>query len=616
MNDILESKIKKLPLNSGVYLMKNNKGEIIYVGKAKILKNRVTQYFRKSSTHTPKVLKMVENIEDFEYIITNNEMEALILEANLIKKYRPYYNILMRDDKTYPYIKLTLDEEYPRLTVSREYKNDKNKYFGPYANATYAKNAVKTINEIYPLAMCKKELKSGVRNGKVCLNNHIGLCSAPCQGNVNAEEYNKNVKEVIDILNGKNTKLIKKFEAQMNKASEELDFETASKLRDKIYALKSLSNQQNVENANTSNMDILGLSLADDLACVQVFTMRNKKIVGRENYILKGQNEKSVSDVLSAFLKQFYTNIPFIPPLILIQEEIEDQETIAQMLSTLKGQNVSIKIPVRGEKKKLLTMASDNAKLNLSNIIGKEKQKIITRKLALKEINEKARMEKDTPRYEAYDISNISGTDSVGVMVVYQDGVKQRKAYRKFRIKTVEHQDDYASMVEVVFRRLNRALSEIESNEENPKFLPIPDIIFADGGKAHVNAIKNVVDTFEFKISVFGLVKDSRHHLRALVNENGEEILLKSFNNARFLLNDISEEVHRFAIDYHRNLRSKSFFKSSLEQIDGVGKVKCLNLLKAFKNMENIKNASMEDLLKVDGINEKLAYNIMKYFEE
>lgn len=612
----LNKKIKLLPQNSGVYLMKDENGTIIYVGKAKVLKNRVTQYFRKNSNHTPKVLKMVENIADFEYIITSNEMEALILECNLIKKYRPYYNILMRDDKTYPYIKLTTKEEYPRLFITRKYINDGNKYFGPYANATYAKKTVSTINELYPVAMCKKELKYGVKKGSVCLNYHIGQCLGVCQGNVNKDLYNSYIKEITDILNGKTGKIISSLESKMNAYSENLDFENAGKVRDKIFAIKGLKSEQNVSNATADNMDILGLALGEDMACVQVYALRDKKIVGRENYILKGQNEKDAGEVLSAFVKQFYTNTPFIPPLILVEREFEDMENIQALLCELKTTKVQIKVPIRGEKRKILKLATDNAKLNLENIVGKEKQRILMEKKAVEEINDYAGIIKEGNfRYEAYDISNTSGVDSVGVMVVFDGAKKNNKAYRKFRIKSVEGPNDYGSMVEVVFRRLNRAKKEMDGNDENPRFLPLPDIIFVDGGIGHVNAIKNVVDTFGFNIKVLGLGKNNKHKLKEVVKNNEEARNIRDFEYAKKLLNDISEEVHRYAIDYHKNLRSKSFLKTTLEEIDGIGKVKCKNLLTHFKNLEEIKKASVEEIMKVDGMNESLAKKVKDYLK-
>ncbi|MCR2032086.1 excinuclease ABC subunit UvrC [Anaerofustis stercorihominis] len=612
----LNNKIKLLPENSGVYLMKDENGTIIYVGKAKVLKNRVTQYFRKNSNHTPKVLKMVENIADFEYIITNNEMEALILECNLIKKYRPYYNILMRDDKTYPYIKITTKDEYPKLFVTRKYINDGNKYFGPYANATYAKKAVSTINELYPIAMCKKELKSGVKKGDVCLNYHIGQCLGVCQGNIDTKLYNGYIKEIIDILNGKTAKIIQSLENKMNSYSENLDFENAGKVRDKIFAIKGLKSEQNVSNANADNMDILGLAMAEDMACVQVYALRDKKIVGRENYILKGQNEKDVSEVLSAFIKQFYTNTPFIPPLILVEKEFDDIDNITDLLTKLKSKKVEIKVPVKGEKKKLLKLATDNAKLNLENTIGKEKQKALMEKKAVEEINEYANISKEGNfRYEAYDISNTSGVDSVGVMVVFDGAKRNYKAYRKFKVKSIEGPNDYGSMVEVVFRRLNRAQKELKENDGNPRFLPLPDIIFVDGGIGHVNAVKNVVDTFNFNIKVLGLGKNNKHKLKEVVKSNEEARNIRDFEFAVKLLNDISEEVHRFAIDYHKNLRSKSFLKTTLEEIEGIGKVKCRNLLKHFKNMEDLKNAPIEEIIKVDGMNEELAKKVKDHFK-
>ncbi|WP_290771338.1 excinuclease ABC subunit UvrC [Anaerofustis sp.] len=610
----LNNKIKLLPENSGVYLMKDENGTIIYVGKAKVLKNRVTQYFRKNSNHTPKVLKMVENIADFEYIITNNEMEALILECNLIKKYRPYYNILMRDDKTYPYIKLTLKDEYPKLFVTRKYINDGSKYFGPYANATYAKKAVSTINELYPIAMCKKELHKGVKKGNVCLNFHIGQCLGVCRGNVDVKLYNSYIKEIIDILNGKTSKIVADLENKMNRYSDNLDFENAGKVRDKIFAIKGLKSEQNVSNSTADNMDILGLAMGEDLACVQVYALRDKKIVGRESYMLKGQNEKDASEVLSAFVKQFYTNTPFIPPLILVEREFDDIKNIQNLLADLKSAKVEIKVPQRGEKRKLLKLATDNANLNLENTIGKEKQRILMEKKAVEEINGYANISKEgSYRYEAYDISNTSGVDSVGVMIVFEGAKKNNKAYRKFRIKSVEGPNDYGSMVEVVFRRLNRAKKELDEHEDNPRFLPLPDIIFVDGGIGHVNAVRNVVSTFGFNIKVLGLGKNNKHKLKEVVKNNEESKNIKEFEYAQKLLNDISEEVHRYAIDYHKNLRSKSFLKTTLEEIDGIGKVKCRNLLMHFKNMEDLKKASIEEISKVDGMNEALAKKVKEY---
>lgn len=614
--DNLEKKIKLLPENSGVYLMKNEEGTIIYVGKAKILKNRVTQYFRKNSNHTPKVLKMVENIADFEYIITNNEMEALVLECNLIKKYRPYYNILMRDDKSYPYIKITVKDEYPKIFVTRKYVNDGNKYFGPYANSNNAKVSVSTINELYPIAMCKKELKKGVKNGEVCLNYHINQCEGVCQGNVSRTKYNLYIKEIMDILNGKTSKIINSLEEKMSKYSDNLDFENAGKIRDKIFAIKGLKNEQNVSNVGADNIDILGISMAEDLAVVSVFALRDKRIVGRENYILKGQNEKDAPSVLNAFITQFYTNTPFIPPMILLSEEIEGKGDIEELLTSIRGTKVEIKVPIKGEKKKLLDLAMDNASLHLTNLVGREKQKALLKKQGLEEIKEFAKIECENPRIEAYDISNISGVDSVGVMVVFKGGNKDYKSYRKFRVKSVEGQNDYGSMVEVVFRRLNRAYNEIKNNEPNPRFLPLPNIIFADGGLSHVNAVKNVVDSFNFDIKVLGLAKNSKHKLKEVVKSKEEVKSIKDFKYATKILNDISEEVHRYAIGYHKNLRSKSFLKSSLEDIEGIGSVKCKNLLKAFKNMEELKNASIDEIMKVEGMNKELSKRVKEHLKD
>ena len=393
-----------------------------------------------------------------------------------------------------------------------------------------------------------------------------------------------------------------------------MDYENAGKFRDKIYAIKGIQTKQNVSNTTTENIDILGVSLGEEISCVQVYELRDKKIVGRENYILKGEHEKNTEEILSAFIKQFYTNTPFIPPLILVEKEINDKEILEELLSKLKGTKVKIKVPIKGEKKKLLDMAKENSKIHLENIVGKEKQKQLIKEYAIKEVNNYANINKThSTRYEAYDISNISGSDSVGVMVVFNDTKPNYKAYRKFRIKTIEEQNDYGSMVEVVFRRLNRGIVEQQSKDPNPSFLPFPDVIFVDGGIGHVNAIKNVVDAFNLDIKVLGLGKNNKHQLKEVVKNKYEAKNVKEFDYAFKFLNDISEEVHRFAIDYHRNQRSKSFLKTTLEDINGIGKVKSKNLLKHFKNINEIKKASIEEIVSVQGMNEKLAKDLKDY---
>ena len=615
--DVLERKIKLLPKNSGVYLMKDRDGTVIYVGKAKVLKNRVTQYFRNSSSHTPKVLMMVENIADFEYIITGNEMEALILECNLIKKYRPYYNILMRDDKSYPYIKLTVKDDYPRLFITRTYENDGSRYFGPYANATYAKLTVQAINEMYPTVMCTKNLKEGKKTGELCLNYHLGLCAGACQGFVDKKTYDGYVSEIIKILGGDNSLITAKLTEKMNILSSNLEYEQAGKVRDRIFAIKGLNADQNVSNTTADNMDIIGIALGDDMSCAQVFELRDKKIVGRECFIMKGESERDMEEVLSSFIKQYYTNIPYIPPVISVERDFEDREILEQLLTSLSGKKTRLHVPKRGEKKRLIEMAMDNAKLHLENTVGREKQRALLERKAVEEINSFAGISKENPRYEAYDISNISGTSNIGVMVAFDGARKNSKAYRKFRIKSVDGQDDYQSMMEVVFRRLNRAFEEERNGDENPKFLPVPDIIFVDGGVGHVNAVKSIVDAFpDFDIKVLGLEKNSRHRLKEIVTDSTHRKKVSDFDYAVKLLNDMSEEVHRYAIDYHRNMRSRNLLKSSLEDIEGIGKVKSKNLMKHFRNMGELKKASVEEIEKVPGMNRKLAERVKDFVED
>lgn len=615
----IKEQLKKLPDKPGVYLMKDNKGEIIYVGKSKLLKNRISQYFRSFNSHPPKVQAMVKIIEEFEYIITDTEVEALILEANLIKKHKPRFNVLLRDDKSYPYIKVTINEKYPRVLITRKVLKDKAKYFGPYINVFAVNQTLETIEQMYPLRKCNRNLESN--NERPCLNYHIKKCLGPCTGNINHAEYMEMINEIILFLGGKQDILVEKLEKKMKEAASQLQFERAAKYRDQINALKSLAEKQKIVSTSKADIDYISMAGSNNKVCVMIFFVRNGKLIGREHYMLEETEGVERAEILCTFVKQFYTGSSFIPKEILIDEAMEDIETIKRWLSQKKGSKVIIKQPKKGEKKKLLQLVHKNAVEYLTKFEEKiNKEKKFSQK-ALNEIKELLNLDKLPKRIEAYDISNMYGVFSVGSMVVFEEGKPMNSGYRRFKIKTIEGPNDYGSMQEVLFRRFKRGIEEYKIlNEqgitiEEGKFSILPDIVFIDGGKGQVSAVKDVLNALGLQIPVAGMVKDDKHRTRGVIFE-GEEIIMDKRSYAFKLIAKIQDEVHRFAITYHKTLRDKAMVQSVLDEIPGIGKRRKTELLKHFGSVEKIRSASLEELKSVDGMNSKVAENVYFFFNK
>ncbi|MFR3497517.1 excinuclease ABC subunit UvrC [Paraclostridium bifermentans] len=597
----IQEQLKKLPAEPGVYLMKNENDKIIYVGKAISLKNRVRQYFQSSKNHTSKVKSMVKNIAKFEYIITDSELEALILECNLIKQYRPKYNVLLRDDKTYPYIKVTVNEDYPRVLKVRKVLKDKAKYFGPYTNITAVNDTLEIIRNTYPIRTCNIDIEKAIANKvRPCLNKHIKKCIGPCTGEVSKEEYNKMIEEVILFLSGKEERLIEILKEKMNKCAMDFNFEDAAIYRDKIRSLEDMVQKQKIDSGTSDlNQDIIAMARAHDEACVQVFFIRNGKIVGREHFILEGVMDSSRKSILSSFVKQFYISQDYIPKEIIIEDEIEDSFVLEEWLTDKKGQKVNIKVPQKGDKKNLIEMVRKNAIEYLEKFSNLNKLKYQKSIGALEELKNILGL-KDTPkRIESFDISNIQGVDSIGSMVVFTDGKKDKKEYRRYKIKTVEGPNDYDSMAEIVERRI--------------KYENFPDLILLDGGKGQVSAVKKVLDRYGVNIPLWGMYKDDKHRTKGLISQEKEIELDKTSNLYRFVAS-IQEEVHNYAISYHRSLRNKSLTKSVLDDIQGIGEKRKKALLSHFKGIEEIKVASFEDLLEVEGMNKSSAESVFKFF--
>lgn len=597
----IQEQLKKLPAEPGVYLMKNENDKIIYVGKAISLKNRVRQYFQSSKNHTSKVKSMVKNIAKFEYIITDSELEALILECNLIKQYRPKYNVLLRDDKTYPYIKVTVNEDYPRVLKVRKVLKDKAKYFGPYTNITAVNDTLEIIRNTYPIRTCNIDIEKAIANKvRPCLNKHIKKCIGPCTGEVSKEEYNKMIEEVILFLSGKEERLIEILKEKMNKCAMDFNFEDAAIYRDKIRSLEDMVQKQKIDSGTSDlNQDIIAMARAHDEACVQVFFIRNGKIVGREHFILEGVMDSSRKSILSSFVKQFYISQDYIPKEIIIEDEIEDSFVLEEWLTDKKGQKVNIKVPQKGDKKNLIEMVRKNAIEYLEKFSNLNKLKYQKSIGALEELKNILGL-KDTPkRIESFDISNIQGVDSIGSMVVFTDGKKDKKEYRRYKIKTVEGPNDYDSMAEIVERRI--------------KYENFPNLILLDGGKGQVSAVKKVLDRYGVNIPLWGMYKDDKHRTKGLISQEKEIELDKTSNLYRFVAS-IQEEVHNYAISYHRSLRNKSLTKSVLDDIQGIGEKRKKALLSHFKSIEEVKVASFEDLLEVEGMNKSSAESVFKFF--
>lgn len=584
----IEEELKKLPGKPGVYVMRDKNNTIIYVGKAVSLKNRVRQYFRKTNK-TERIKKMVSLIDHFEYIVVDNEAEALILECNLIKKNRPKFNVLLKDDKTYPYIKIDVKSNFPGVFITRRLTNDGAKYFGPYANPGSAKEMIDFIKQRYKIRQCRT-LKPRTRP---CLNYHIGRCLAPCMGYVTKEEYKKQINEIIDLLDGKTDKIIKELTEQMQIASQKMDYEKAATLRDRIQAIERISTKQKVSNISENNIDVIGIAKSELQVCVEIFFVRGSKMIGREHYFYPDLKDMDNKEILSGFVKQYYMDNPNIPNRIMMREEIEDKDAVEQWLSTILGKKVEIKTPKKGEKLRFVEMAENNAKVTLEN---KEKDK----SEILLEIKEVCKLDKLPRKIETYDISNISGEYMVAGMCVLKDGAIKKNLSRRFKIKTVYEQDDPKCMEEVITRRLKHSI-------ENPKggFGELPDAIFADGGITQIRATKRAIEKYNLNIPVFGMVKNDKHQTRALMDENRNELEISQ--NLMNVITQFQDTVHDTAITYHRKLRDKSITKSKLDDIPGVGEVKKKELLKYFGSVKKIQEATIEELMQVKGINEKIA---------
>ena len=617
-----EEELKKLPKNPGVYMMHDANDSIIYVGKAVNLHNRVRSYFRKIVGRGPQIDKMVEQIARFEYIVTDSELEALVLENNLIKEHCPKYNTMLKDDKTYPYIKVTLGEDYPRVLFSRQMKKDKSKYFGPYTSAAAVKDTIELLNRLYCLRTCNRVLPRDIGLDRPCLNFHIKQCLAPCQGYISKEDYRGRVNQAMDFLNGNYAPLLNDLQEKMLQASENMEFEDAIRCRDLYNSVKSVAQKQKITDSDGEDKDIIALAKEDTDAVVQVFFVRDGKLIGREHYYMTHVSGQGKAQILLDFVKQFYAGTPYIPKALVLQEEIEDIGILEKWLSARKGNRVYIQVPKIGAKEKLVELAAQNARLVLSQDkerIKREEGRTIG---AVKEIAGWLGLEPEKlVRMEAFDISNISGFQNVGSMVVYEKGKPKRSDYRKFRIKTVSGPDDYACMHEVLTRRLvhgmeeSRELEEKELEKEFGSFSRLPDLILMDGGRGQVNIALRVLEELHIHIPVCGMVKDDNHRTRGLYYNN-VEIPIDSRSEGFKLITRIQDEAHRFAIEYHRSLRSKSQVKSVLDDIPGIGEVRRKALMRHFKSIEDIKNAEVEELLQVDGINHPQAEAIYTFFRK
>ena len=590
----IEEQLKMLPDKPGVYIMHDVDDKIIYVGKAVNLKRRVKSYFRKTDK-TERIKRMVSLIDHFEYIVVDNEAEALILECNLIKKNRPKFNVLLKDDKTYPYIKIDIKSDYPNVTITRKIINDGSKYFGPYANPGAAKEMLDFIKQKYKIRQCKN-FRSETR---ACLNYHINRCLGPCMGYVSKEDYRKQIDEIIDILDGKVDKVLKELEKQMIEESSKMNFERAAYIRDRMLAIQRVNEKQKVSNITENNIDVIGIAKSEIEVCVEIFFVRGSKMVGREHYFFQDIREMEDKEIISGFIKQYYIDSQNLPNKIMIREELEDQQAIEQWLSKEAGRKVEIKSPKKGEKLRFVEMADNNAQITLEN---KERD----RSEILVELKEVLGLDKLPRKIETFDISNISGEYMVAGMCVMVDGTIKRNMSRRFKIKTVLTQDDPKCMQEVVTRRLKHSID----NSNSSGFGKLPDAIFADGGITQIRAIKQAVKSLELDIPIFGMVKNDKHQTRALINEQRQEFEISE--NLMNLITKFQDEVHDTAISYHRKLRDESITKSELDDIKGIGETKKKALLKYFGSVEKIRNSSIEEIVKVNGINEELAQNILQ----
>ena len=615
-----EEELKKLPRKPGVYIMRDDKDVILYVGKAINLHNRVRSYFRENIGRGPAIDQMVSLIARFEYIVTDSELEALVLENNLIKENSPKYNTLLKDDKTYPYIKVTVGEDYPRILFSRTMKKDKSRYFGPYTSAAAVKDTIELLNKLYQLRTCNRVLPRDTGLERPCLNYHIKQCLAPCQGYVSKEEYRQQVAGALEFLNGNYSPILKDLEEKMKKAAEAMEFEDAARYRDLLSSVRQVSQKQKITEGVGEDKDILALYQDEKEAVVQVFFVRDGKLIGREHYYMTHVPENNKPAILQDFVKQFYAGTPFIPRELMLQYEIEDAELIEKWLSERKGSRVYLKVPKIGSKEKLVELAAQNAKLVLSQDREKLKREEGRTIGAVKEISDLLQLPlTGTARMEAYDISNINGFENVGSMVVYEKGKPKRSDYRKFKIKSVSGPDDYACMREVLTRRFrhgmeeSKELEEQEMDQEYGSFTKFPDLILMDGGRGQVNIALSVLEELGIDIPVCGMVKDDNHRTRGLYYHN-IELPIDTHSEGFKLITRIQDEAHRFAIEYHRSLRSKTQVKSVLDDIPGVGPARRKALMRHFKSLQEIRQASVEELMEIPEMNERTAEEIVAFF--
>lgn len=608
----IQEELKKLPGKPGVYLMHGEKDEIIYVGKAISLKNRVRQYFQSSRNKGVKIEQMVTHITRFEYIVTDSELEALVLECNLIKEHRPKYNTMLMDDKTYPFIKVTVDEAFPRVMMARRMVKDKAKYFGPYTSAGAVKDTIELIRKLYRVRSCSRKLPRDTGKERPCLNYHIHQCDAPCQGYISQEDYGKSIDEVLRFLNGNYEGVLKSLQEKMMQASENMEFEKAIEYRELLGSVRKIAQKQKMTDTAGNDRDILAVAADGQDAVVQVFFIRGGRLIGRDHFYLKLTGEEKTEEILSSFVKQFYAGTPYIPAELMLQKEVEDEALLEEWLTQRRGHKVHIKVPKKGAKEKLVELAARNAELVLHTDRERLKREEGRTIGAVKEIARLLGM-KEITRMEAYDISNISGFASVGSMVVYEKGKPKRNDYRKFKIKSVQGPDDYASMEEVLTRRFRHGLEEREQGKQEGSFTAFPDLIMMDGGKGQVNAAEKVLRALQLDIPVCGMVKDDNHRTRGLFFHN-EEIPIDRNSEGFKLITRIQDEAHRFAIEFHRKLRSREQVHSVLDDIPGIGPARRKDLMRHFTGLEEIRAASVEELKKLPSMNEKSAEEVYKFF--
>lgn len=617
---VIEEELKKLPDQPGVYIMHDSRDAIIYIGKAVSLRKRVHQYFQPSHDEGIKKAQMVKQIARFEYIVTDSELEALVLECNLIKEHRPKYNTMLRDDKTYPYIRVTLGEDFPRVLFSRQQKKDKSRYFGPYTSAGAVKDTIELVNKIYQLRTCNRNLPRDTGKDRPCLNYHIHQCTAPCQGYITKEAYRERVDAVVEFLNGNYAPVLKSLEEKMNTASANLEFEKAIEYRELLNSVRQIAQKQKITHTDGEDKDIIALAADDRDAVVQVFFIRDGKLIGRDHFYVKIGTEDTKAQILTTFLKQFYSGTPFIPREIMLPQEIEEQEVLADWLGEKRGSKVYIRVPQKGMKEKLVELAQKNAKMVLAQDREKIKREEGRTIGALKEIEQLLDM-KGLNRVEAYDISNTSGFESVGSMIVYEKGKPKRSDYRKFKLRTVSGPDDYASMYEVLTRRFTHGMREMEEMEEKDlseeygSFTRFPDLIMMDGGRGQVNIALKVLEELHLNIPVCGMVKDDNHRTRGLYYHN-VEIPIDRGSEEFKLITRIQDEAHRFAIEYHRSLRSKEQVHSVLDDIPDIGPARRKALMKKYQSLEAIREATEEDLAQTDSMSPQAARSVYRFFRE